>query len=253
MLPTCRPCGPPSEERYTVHACVVVPYSGFLSREKTFANCLKVDFRGENFREFAGTQCTTPTSAVSNCLKIDFRRESFRKSPLKREIRESFLPRKKPAIRYNMCKTTITTLLLYCQGYTYCGAGERNRGYALLMMADKPETALFRAPTFSLLASRGGISSCENATLYRRTMQIQLSNKEAHFFKYVDIKITALCLLPRFVCMWHVVDILYMIYTATEPCTLCIYCILMSLYYWSMLQHGQAKSYTCLFCIAKLH
>ena len=41
-------------------------------------NCLKIDFRRENFREFAVTQCTTPTSAVSNCLKIDFRRENFR-------------------------------------------------------------------------------------------------------------------------------------------------------------------------------
>ena len=29
--------------------------------------------------------------------------------------------------------------------------GERNRGYALLMMANKPETALYAAPTFSLL------------------------------------------------------------------------------------------------------
>ena len=28
-----------------------VPYSGFLSREKTFANCLKIGFRGENFRD----------------------------------------------------------------------------------------------------------------------------------------------------------------------------------------------------------
>ena len=57
---------------YKVMYNYVVPYSGFLSREKTFANCLKIDFRGENFRE----------------------------SPQKREIRESFLPRKKPAIRY---------------------------------------------------------------------------------------------------------------------------------------------------------
>ena len=40
------------------------------------------------------------------------------------------------------------------------GAGERNRGYALLMTANKPETALYRAPTFSLLlASHGGINS----------------------------------------------------------------------------------------------
>ena len=27
-----------------------VPYSGFLSRVKTFANYLKIGFRGENFR-----------------------------------------------------------------------------------------------------------------------------------------------------------------------------------------------------------
>ena len=36
------------------------------------------------------------------------------------------------------------------------GTEERNRGYALLMRANKPETALYRAPTFSLLASDGG-------------------------------------------------------------------------------------------------
>ena len=32
--------------------------------------------------------------------------------------------------------------LLYCQGYIFRGAGERNRGYALLMKANKPETVL---------------------------------------------------------------------------------------------------------------
>ena len=94
-----------------------IPYSWFLSLEKTFANCLKIDFHGEsefavqcttptsavsnclkidfhgeNFCEFAVTQWTTPTSAVSNCLKIDFPGENFRESPQKREIR------KKPAI-----------------------------------------------------------------------------------------------------------------------------------------------------------
>ena len=84
-------------------ACTV-PYSRFLLREKTFANCLKIDFRGENLREFAVTQCTTSTSAVSNCLKIDFRRENFSKSPQKRKIRERFLPRKKPAIGYILCR-----------------------------------------------------------------------------------------------------------------------------------------------------
>ena len=42
-----------------------------------------------------------------------------------------------------------------------CGGGERNQGYALLMMANKPETALYRAPTFSLLlVSHVGISMC---------------------------------------------------------------------------------------------
>ena len=54
-------------------------YCGFLLREKTFVNYLKIDFHGENFREFAVTQCTTPTSTVSNCLKIDFRGENFRR------------------------------------------------------------------------------------------------------------------------------------------------------------------------------
>ena len=44
--------------------------------------------------------------------------------------------------------------------HVFHGAGERNRGYALPMTANKPETALYRAPTFSLLlASHGGISS----------------------------------------------------------------------------------------------
>ena len=70
-----------------------MPYSGFLLREKTFVNYLKIDFCGENFRGFVVTQCTTPTSAVSNCLKSDFRGENFRKSSQKRKIRKSFLPR----------------------------------------------------------------------------------------------------------------------------------------------------------------
>ena len=50
--------------------------------------------------------------------------------------------------------------LYHCQGYIFRGTGERNRWYALLMTANKPETALYRAPTLSLLASHGGISSC---------------------------------------------------------------------------------------------
>ena len=105
-----------TRKRYTEKVGQQLPYSGFLSREKTiFANCLKIDFRRENFREFAVTQCTTPTNVVSNYLKIDFRRENFHESPQKREIRESFLPRKKPAMRYNWrnsLKCKVPSLLL---------------------------------------------------------------------------------------------------------------------------------------------
>ena len=74
-----------------------IPYSGFLSREKTSANCLKIDFHGENLREFAVTQCTPrPTNAVSNCLKIDFCGETFANRHRKRK---SFIPEKKPTVR----------------------------------------------------------------------------------------------------------------------------------------------------------
>ena len=55
------------------------------------------------------------------------------------------------------------------QGYIFRGEGERDRGYALLMTANKPETALYRAPTFSLLlASHGGIGSCAVYCVYWR-------------------------------------------------------------------------------------
>ena len=47
----------------------------------------------------------------------------------------------------------------YLRVYIFCGIGERNRGYYLLMTANKPETAQHRAPTFSLLASHGGLMS----------------------------------------------------------------------------------------------
>ena len=47
--------------------------------------------------------------------------------------------------------------LHYYHGCVLRCTGERYRGYALLMTANKPETALYRAPTFSLLlVSRGG-------------------------------------------------------------------------------------------------
>ena len=41
--------------------------------------------------------------------------------------------------------------LHYCQGYILRGAREISQGCALLMTANKPEKALYRAPTFSLL------------------------------------------------------------------------------------------------------
>ena len=46
------------------------------------------------------------------------------------------------------------------RGTTARGTEERNREHALLVTANKPETVLYRAPTFSLLlVSHGGISS----------------------------------------------------------------------------------------------
>ena len=65
-----------------------LPYSGKLSREKTFANWWKYDFRGENFRAFAMPKDATPQIS----------RRKF--SRIAREIRESFLPWKFYAIRY---------------------------------------------------------------------------------------------------------------------------------------------------------
>ena len=54
-------------------------------------------------------------------------------------------------------RTTITTLLTRI--YIHFVLQEREiQRYALLMMANKPETALYRTPTFSLLlVSHGGL------------------------------------------------------------------------------------------------
>ena len=65
--------------------------------------------------------------------------------------------------------STITSLLpglyiLWCRR-------ERNRGYTLLMAANKPETALYRAPTFSLLlVSHGGISLCSTPPTFHTNL-----------------------------------------------------------------------------------
>ena len=45
-------------------------------------------------------------------------------------------------------------------------AGERNRGYALLMTANKPETVLHRAPTFTLL-----LASHKKITVFPRIVR----------------------------------------------------------------------------------
>ena len=42
-----------------------IPYSGFLLRVKTFVNCLKIDFREENFRGFTVSQFATPINTAS--------------------------------------------------------------------------------------------------------------------------------------------------------------------------------------------
>ena len=47
----------------------------------------------------------------------------------------------------------------------------------MLIMANKPETVLYRAPTFSLLASHGGISSW-NDNGKRQGMKV-------HYSKYI--------------------------------------------------------------------
>ena len=55
-----------------------------------------------------------------------------------------------------VCVQDVARILL--PGYVFHGTGERDRGYALLVTANKPETAPYRAPTFSLLlASHGGL------------------------------------------------------------------------------------------------
>ena len=63
-------------------------------------------------------------------------------------------------MRFTVFLVFISQLLLNSSGciYTYL---PNNLGYALLMTANKPETALYRAPTFSLLLmSHGEISLC---------------------------------------------------------------------------------------------
>ena len=82
----------------------------------------------------------------------------------------SSLLQQKETLAYVTC--SVCNIVNYCHQYTRaCDTTllprlyilwrrrERNLGYALLMTANEPETALYRAPTFSLLlVSHGGIS-----------------------------------------------------------------------------------------------
>ena len=98
---------------------------------------------------------------------IDLHREKLCMTMLKNELDSGGCS----GIGYTSCMNFLVQnhnhYIHYCQGHIFSGTGERNRGYALLMKANKPETALYRAPTFSLLVSHGGISSwVEEATKF---------------------------------------------------------------------------------------
>ena len=63
--------------------------------------------------------------------------------------------------------------LHYCQGYIFRGTEERNRGYALLMTANKPETVLYRAATF--LFSLCHIVELVHVPYYKKIIAIYIS------------------------------------------------------------------------------
>ena len=72
----------------------VVPYSGKLSRDKTFTNLWTIRFRGENFCGF------TTDRILCKVGHTHFRGENFHEWHQIREIRESFLPRNFPTTRH---------------------------------------------------------------------------------------------------------------------------------------------------------
>ena len=70
------------------------------------------------------------------------------------------------------------------------GTGERNQGLALLMMVNKPETALYRAPTFSLLLpSHGGMCSLKYHTFtsIERTQGLIMRVDATHMYYNISI------------------------------------------------------------------
>ena len=70
-----------------------LPYSGKLSREKTFADQCERPFRGENFHGMLKTN-------IGGYGMPKFRGENFHGWLSNREICESFLPRNFSAIQY---------------------------------------------------------------------------------------------------------------------------------------------------------
>ena len=61
------------EDDYKHTECVQFSYTGFTSWEKTFTNCLKIDFGGENFCRFAVIQFATPTNMHQNVTGLNLR------------------------------------------------------------------------------------------------------------------------------------------------------------------------------------
>ena len=75
-----------------------IPYSGKLSREKTFVNWWKLWF----FMKKNLLSQNTRFCYASGCYTSKFRRENFHKYPQKCENRGSFLPRQSKVSRYTV-------------------------------------------------------------------------------------------------------------------------------------------------------
>ena len=76
--------------------------------------------------------------------------------------------------------------LHYYQGYIFCGTGVRNRGYALLVKANKPQTALNRAPTFSLLLASHGVVYVHVPSNFRNMSNLKIVLYKSKFPKMRD-------------------------------------------------------------------
>ena len=79
---------------FKFYRTIVIPYSGKFSREKTFA---KMTNKKISRRKLSQIHTIDQIWVARAC---DVREENFREQAQIREIHESFLPRKFPAIRY---------------------------------------------------------------------------------------------------------------------------------------------------------